>query len=198
MGVGTFAGSVPVEVGSWINQSLTERGYDITNPDDIKRAYSNSTLMAEIRGEAERKGVTTASVDALFSAFGGKIATGGVGGSLARRAGRVATDIGVQAAGEAVSEGAGQLAAYGGDTKRIDVGEVLLEGLSSFGQSAATTAMGVAGSSASKIRERYSKDPVKAAGEIVTDAKGAMEAVNVAENLVKISDAVETIEVLLR
>ena len=143
--------------------------------------------MAEVRGEAERKGVTTASVDALFSAFGGKIATGGVGGSLARRAGRVAADVGIQVASESFSEGAGQFAAYGGDTKRIDVGEVLLEGLSSFGQSAATTAIG----SVSKLRTKYAKDPVKAAGEIVTDAKGAMEAVNVAENLVKLSDAVE-------
>src|SRR5690606_15159549 len=69
---GAFLGTVPVEVGAWINQSLEKRGFDMTNPDDVRQAYSDPTLMAQIRSEAERKGLTTAAVDTLFNAFAGR------------------------------------------------------------------------------------------------------------------------------
>lgn len=140
MGVGTFMGALPVEVGSQVIESITKRGYDVANPEDLTRALKNSELMTEVRAEAERKGITTAAVDSLFNAASGHflskaIKTKGVAG----KAKAFLKDTAIDSSGEALSEGLGQ-AAREKDIAKVDAGEAVLEGIVSAGQSAATAA----------------------------------------------------------
>lgn len=139
---GSAAGSTGTEFGAWINSALSERGYDITSKDDILKAYTNKELMSEIRDEATRKGITTAAVDTMFNAFGGRFLKGAAGKGIGAKTAGAAKDVAVQSVGEASSELAGQVAAREGDLSKVSVGDAVLEGLSSFGQSVADTAIG--------------------------------------------------------
>lgn len=184
--VGTFAGSVSTEVGAWINQEIAAKGYDITNPQDLVTAYKDPALMASIRAEAERKGVATAAVDAMFSMIAGRIKIGkGVTGKVASKA----ADVGTQMAGEAAGEAAGQVAAKG--VEGLDAGEVLMEGLASFGHSVAEIAVSPVTTMAqeakaeqptaepevkeSALRANYSESPTVAMEEVAQDAQDALK-----------------------
>lgn len=190
---GTFAGSVSTEIGAWMNQEIAARGYDITNPQDLVTAYKDPSLMAEIRAEAERKGIATAAVDAMFSMVAGRIKIKGLKGAPApvRKVVEKAADVGVQAAGESAGEAAGQVAAKG--YEGLDAGEVLLEGLASLGHSAAEVtiapvATGVKEATAKKPkaeeaapgREKYSEDPTVAIEEV---AQASQEAIKTAQQI---------------
>ena len=172
---GTFVGSAATETGAWINQALEERGYDVTDANQIRAAYSNKRLMAEIRGEAERKGVTTAGVDALFAMVGGKFLKGAKGSGKVAAVKAGAKELGVQATGEAASEFAGQVAAREGDLSKVSLGEAITEGVVSMGQSAGTSAIGASVRKGKQIRSEFSVDPVEAAEEIAVEASAAQE-----------------------
>lgn len=182
---GSFAGAVPTEVGSWINQTLTEKGYDVTNAEDLKRAFANPELMADARAQAERKGLTTAGVDAVFNAFAGKFVPK-AGSSIARKVVGVGTDLGVQMVGEGASELAGQVAAKEG-FEGVNVGESVLEGISSLGHSMGETVI----MSPVKAREMFSKNTVKAAQEVTSHAQNAMQSQADAQALMALGDAVK-------
>ncbi len=185
---GSFLGQVPVEIGGWINEQLDKRGFDTTNADDIRRAYSDPKLMGEIRGEAERKGVTTASVDMLFNAFAGKLLKGAKGASLTKRAAAGAGELAFQAAGEAGSELAGQIAAVQGDMKRVDIGGAIQEGIVSLGQSVSDIAIGGASRAAGSIRKSLPRDPVHAAEELSDMADRAIEASHGAQAMAELGE----------
>lgn len=140
---GAFAGEYAVEVGSWVNEAIGAKGLDTTDPEQILAAYRDTKWMAETKAAAERKGVGTAAVDALFEMFAGgataKSIEGSVGRGMLQRglaAGKAALgEVPVQAVGETAGELSGQLLAAKGDVSKLDVGEGLLEGISSAGQS---------------------------------------------------------------
>lgn len=204
--VGSFAGQVPVEVGSWINEQLQGKGYDLTNPEDIKKAYSNTELIADIRAEAERKGLTTSAVDSVFNLFAGKFATSGTG-SIGSKALRTGADVVVQATGETASEFAGQVAAKKG-LEGTSLGEAVQEGITSFGHSFGETVIGASARGADisgtvkkvgdqiadtskKIRGTLSKNPIKAAEEVSQESKKAVQAQQDAQALSDIGEAVK-------
>lgn len=184
---GSFIGAVPVEVGAWINSSLTERGFDMTTPEGVRAAYSNPELMADIRAEAERKGLTTAAVDAVFNAFAGRFLKGAKGKGLASKAVSGAKDVAVQSAGESISEGAGQLAAHKGDMAKLDFGEILLEGVASMGHSVGEVII----TAPAEVRSLYSKNPAKAAEEVVMKTQEAVETQRSIESLAALGQAVQ-------
>ena len=181
---GSFVGAVPVEVGAWINESLQKRGFDITSADDIVRAYSDPKLMAEVKSEAERKGLTTAAVDAVFNAFAGRFAAGAKPGKAVSKAVRGTGDVAVQMTGETVSEAGGQLAAAKGDLSKVNVGEAVLEGISSLGHSVGETAIGTA------IRATLPADPTQAAEVVAQKTDQAMLAQHDAQALAEVGQAV--------
>lgn len=188
---GGLAGGIPTEIGAWINQGLQEKGFDITDPESIKKAYSDPKLMAEIRAEAERKGITTAGVDAVFNLFAGRFIAKSVSpkgaGLLRRAAGKtsdVAKDIGVQAAGEAASEFSGQVAARKGDLAKVDFGESILEGVLSLGHSVGDTVIG------GSIRGAFSKNPSKAATEISKETAKAVNTIEAARTINETAKAI--------
>lgn len=167
---GTFTGSVATETASWINDQMGQRGFDMTNPQDIISAYSDPKMLADIKSEAERKGIGTAAVDALFSVFAGKIKIGKAATNFEKVASKVA-DVGVQMAGESASEASGQLAAYKGDVSKLDAGEILMEGMASLGHS-----MGeIAASPVTHFRQEFAARPDQAMDEIAVKTQSAFE-----------------------
>jgi hypothetical protein len=134
---GAFVGGVASETGAWINSALAEGGYDLTDPESVLKAYRDPELMANVQEEGVLKGVTTSAVDALSMLLGGLILPPlAKGASLWRRAAHIAKELGVESVGESVGEGLGQIAATG----QMDLGETLLEGVASLGQSGAQIA----------------------------------------------------------
>lgn len=141
---GAFAGAVPVEVGAWIDQALAARGVDLTEPAQILKAYRDQRFMEVVRAQAERKGLGTAGVDALFSLFAaghvaraaaaGRTGLAGVGTKIIA----AGADVARESVGEGVSEAAGQLLATG----EVDPREVAAEMLGGFGQSVGQVAIG--------------------------------------------------------
>lgn len=176
-GFGAFTGGTFVEIAAYVDQKLGEYGVDQTDPAQLISFFKNpenADLIADMRAEAERKGVTTAAVDAAFSMFGGRFLSAGRSGI--KKAGDVAADIGVESIGEGVGEAAGQYAATG----EIDAGDVILETVSGLGQSAGTTAIQGA--------NRQGKDAIKIVGdEIKGLIKRSAQDINSAErgNIVK-------------
>lgn len=158
-GVGLFSGAVAggsvVEIGSQIDEMLSEKGYDMSNGADVYRALTNPELMEEIKEKAIRKGLTTAAVDGLFAVVGGKFTA-----NMVRRFGKVpghAAGVAFESIGEGVSEAAGQ-AAREQDLSAIDGKEVIMEVVAGLGQSVGQTAIGASVSGAKKT------------GEVVTQA----------------------------
>lgn len=183
---GGFMGSALTEVGSEVNQSLTEKGYDITNPDDLERAYSNPQIMSDIRVRAAKKGITTAAVDAIFSAFAGKaLSKVGKTATVAKKAKAAATDIGVETVGEVVGEGVGQYAREDGDLSKIDFAGAIQEGITSLGQSAATATAGAS------MRKAFNKDPLVAIEEVATTTDQALETLQTVQVLGELGAAVK-------
>lgn len=182
---GGFVGAVPLEVGSWVNQELERRGFDVTNPESLQSAYADPKLMTEIRGEAERKGITTAGVDAVFNAFAGRFFKASAGQRMARRAAVGAGEVAVQSVGETTSELAGQVAATKGDMTRVNFGEALQEGIVSLGHSFGEVAVGAS------IRASLPKPTTQAAEELVSQVQSAVETQHDLQRLSDIGQAVK-------
>jgi hypothetical protein len=189
---GGFVGQVPTEIGAWISQRLQEKGFDLTNPDDIKKAYSDPNLMATVRAEAERKGITTASVDALANAFAGRLLAK-PGTSILSKIGRGVAEVGIQATGESTSELAGQVAAKKG-FKGVDIGEVIQEGIGSLGFSFAEIGIGTL----SRTRSLFSSDPIISVVEVSKKTDEAIKTQQNLEALSNISEAVKEVKTVTK
>lgn len=187
MAVGSFMGAVPVEVGAWINQEMQARGVDITDAQALSAAYRDTKMMADIRSEAERKGVTTAGVDALFNAFAGRLLKGAKPGIVSKTIAG-AKEIGVQAVGEATSEFAGQVAAKG-KLEGTNFAEAIQEGIISLGHSVGDVVVGTS------VRKAFSQNPVKAAEEIATSTQNAIQSLHEAELMSEIGKAAKELKV---
>lgn len=183
---GAFSGSMVTEVGGWIDEAMTKRGYDLTNPEDIKAAFSDSKFMEQVRGEALRKGLATSAVDAMFNVMAGKFLHGAAKGVAAKvEAGLQETAV--QSVGEALGEAAGQAAAKK-DVSQVDVNESILEGIQSLGQSVGEVAIGAS------RRALYSATPEKAAVEVKTDVDKALRAQQSALVIQNIGEAVKELQ----
>tara|TARA_B100000073_G_scaffold347991_2_gene364423 strand:+ start:15091 stop:23652 length:8562 start_codon:yes stop_codon:yes gene_type:complete len=170
-GFGAFAGGSFVEIAAYADQKLNEYGVDQTDPQQLIEFFNNpenAEAISELRAEAERKGITTAAVDAAFSLVGGRFLSAGRSG--AKKAGDTAADIGVESVGEGTAEAAGQYAATG----EVDAGDVILETAAGVGQSTGTAFIQGA--------NRQGKDAVKIVGdEIKSLIKRSAQDVNAAE-----------------
>jgi predicted transcriptional regulator len=85
---GFFLGGLPVEIGASLSEDLSKRGFDLTNAEDLVRAFSDENLIKDLRGRAQRKGITTSAVDSLFALFAGRLVSkAGPGANILQRAG---------------------------------------------------------------------------------------------------------------
>lgn len=171
---GSFAGSVFTEIGASILEDFSKKGIDTSNPAALAKAFNDPNLMKEIRERAERKGVTTASVDALFNALGGKFLRASKGGGIGKIVAGGAADIGVQMLGEGGSEFAGQ-AAREKSIAAADPVEALREGITSLGHSVGDVAIGYGARAGTSIRNKFSKNPTKAAKEASVETAKAIQ-----------------------
>ena len=124
---GTGVGSAAMEYASTLKDFLNSKGYDVANPEQLEKAFSDPVLMAEARKDAAIRGVAVGTFDALTAGVAGKLFTpvkktlgdgafGTVAGSTA--------EIGSQALGGAGGEATAQLGTKGEIT---DKPAVLLE-----------------------------------------------------------------------
>ena len=81
--IGAFAGyqaatSYANEFGGAVIQAMEEKGYDITDPKQIEKAYNDKALMEDAKQKGLERGLTVASIDLLTAGlaakFGGKAA----------------------------------------------------------------------------------------------------------------------------
>jgi len=171
-GAGAFGGSYLAEFGGWVDQRLGDRGVDQTDEAALLAAYRDAGFMAGASAEANRKAMATAGVDALFGFLAGRKVVGAAKGGAGAAVAAGARETGEQMAGEALGEAAGQLAATG----RLDVADVILEGLVAGPQSAVEVAGGAATRALGEARAaRRMADP-KVAAEALGDAVKAIQA----------------------
>lgn len=137
---GAFAGGSMVEIGAEIDGMMQEAGVDITDAAQVLAALQDNDLMDSIKLKAERKGITTASVDALFQLFGGRMlkAVRKSGGGAVKKTAAATGDVLTESAGEFTGEAAGQYAKDG----KINFKEAALEGVSSIAQSVGQVGIG--------------------------------------------------------
>lgn len=150
----------------------------------VNAAFRNPQLMAKLRSEGLAKGITTAAVDTMFAALGAKFVAGG--GSLPRKLVRGTIAVAGEAAGERVSEAAGQLAARGGDITKVGPVEVAAEIIGGLGHSVGQTA---AGAAAASVRKTLPKDTVDAAEKMVSRVSKANQAIEAAGHLQQVVTA---------
>lgn len=165
---GAFIGGVPVEVGGWMSESLSKRGIDMTDPAQVLKALKDTKLMSELRAQAERKGLTTAGVDAIFNGFAGKLTKGAK--TFGAKAAHFAGETAFQSVGEVASEHLGKGAAYKGDFSQVSLGESISEGISSLGHSAGEVFIG------KSQRVLYPQDTITAAQSLAIDTQSALQA----------------------
>jgi len=169
---GAFLGALPTEAGmefiGRVGNKLNELGIEPTE-ENISAFLTDQELVGPILGEARRKAVATAAVDAPLTLLGGRVATspartalkqatktaaaGATKAEIAataktllkqtsklKRAGYIAAGVGVEAGSEGVSEAAGQLAATG----EVDPVDIALEMFGGLGGSIASLPTSIA------------------------------------------------------
>lgn len=133
---GAFIGGTMIEVGAELDQIANELGYDMTKESGVLGFLSDQEAMRDAKIRAAKKGITTASVDALFQVFGGrfiKMAKTKVG-----KAGGAVADVATQMTGEGIGEAAGQQVARG----EVDIDDAILEAVTAGVQSTGQTTIG--------------------------------------------------------
>ena len=203
---GSFAGGVPVEIGASVLEDLGEK-IDLTDSEAVYKALSDEKVMKDILGRAQRKGVTTAGVDALFAMVAGKALAkagspvkgaakgGGIkslikGSNIKASAKGLAQDLAQETAGETIGEYAGQVAREKGDLSKVSMGQSIFEGLVSVGSSTSTVITGAM----VRTRDALSQDPIKAAQEALVDVQNAKESITEAQALEELGTALEQAE----
>lgn len=190
-GTGFFISNTAIETGAWLQDKVLKRVKDPTNQDQILAVLNDEKFMAEIQGEALRKGVTTAAVDTMFSLVAGSFLakskigqTQGVLPKVGVAAKEVGQELAVQTTGEMLSEFGGQVAAFKGDISQVSPSDVLAEGMLSMGTSVVDVAMGVS------RRAYYDTKAFKAAEQVAQDTKIAFESAQNAEMLDQLNGAI--------
>lgn len=182
---GVGAGSALVEIGSWFEQALGARGVDLDDPAAIAAALRNDPELVEAaRGEAQRKGLTIGVVEGISTLFGGHLIKGAAKGALSKAV-AVGKELGEQAIGESAGEALSQAAAYKGDLARINVKDVLLEGLAGTGVSGGQITLGAL---ARRVGVRAAPI-VEASGKAVQVRQDASVAASAVESLASLKTA---------
>lgn len=147
-----FAGATSYvnEYGSTIQESLANKGYDLTDAKQVEKGLKDESVMQEARQKAEARGLTVGMIDALTAGVAGKSARIAVkiaqnsalqAGKQVTKAGakRIAGGValGIESTMGAIGEATGQLAAEG-KIKSWDA--VALESIAELGPAAPTAA----------------------------------------------------------
>ncbi len=135
MGGFSAATSAAIEYGSKINEVLAENGVDVTDEQQLSKAFADEELMAKAKEMGLRRAIPVAAFDAIAGMVGGKLIAPALAGATAKQVAKVAAkEAGIQAGLGAAGELSGQVVA-GEEIKPREIAleafsEVLTPGLS--------------------------------------------------------------------
>ena len=184
-----FAGATSYvnEYGSTIQESLANKGYDLTDAKQVEAGLKDKSVMDEAKQKAEARGLTVGMIDAITSGIAGKGARMAVkiaqnsaiqAGKQVTKAGakRIAGSValGIESTMGAIGEATGQLAAEG-KIKSWDA--VALESIAELGPAAPTAAYAMykSGQINSDLNQDNLKkiDALKKTSEVLTEDDAA-------------------------
>lgn len=128
-----FDNSLAIETASYLLQGLQEEGYDISDPESLKQAFTNYELVSRLKEKALAKGLPVAALDALSAGV-----TGSLGGKTIVR--KMLREVPTQMALGGAGEAAGQIAAEGEITEPT---AIVAEMLGEIGGSAPEITTGI-------------------------------------------------------
>jgi hypothetical protein len=141
---GMFAGGIAPEYAASLLDVMREEGVDTNDELSIQKAFEDPLLMARAKAEALRRGVAVSAFDAATALVGGKLVPAAVKRGISKPLTTLLAG-GIEMAGGAAGEAAGQLAAKGEITDAGDIGlEAIAEGpgiVTDTGVAAATEAI---------------------------------------------------------
>jgi len=127
MGGFSAATSAAIEYGSKINEVLAENGVDVTDEQQLSKAFADEELMAKAKEMGLRRAIPVAAFDAIAGMVGGKLIAPALTGATAKQVAKVAAkEAGIQAGLGAAGELSGQVAAG----EEIKPREIALEAFS--------------------------------------------------------------------
>ena len=115
--------SFDLEYTGTFTEAMQEEGYDVTNPEDVKKALEDEEFVDRVRNKALKRGLTVGLVDAATLGIAQKIGASRTVRKLLGRRGRTLSSGLTEAGGGGVGEIAGSVAV--GDQPTF--GEVALE-----------------------------------------------------------------------
>lgn len=130
--VGTISGALgglgasntmALETASYMLDELQKNGYDISNPDDLEKAFSNTELIEELKSGGQQRGLPVAALAMISMGIAGKLGGKNIVSRLSR-------EIGAQSTLGASGEASKQLIFEGEITDPV---AVLAEGLGEIG-----------------------------------------------------------------
>lgn len=120
--VGLGMGDMGAEMGSTLVDTMRSAGVDVTDPAAIQAALKDPTLMATARQRMNARGLSVGAFDTLTAGIASKaLLPAKAMEKLSGKAGELALQTGVQAAGGAAGEATGQIASQGKITSPTDV-----------------------------------------------------------------------------
>lgn len=136
---GQTAAGYNLSTSGKILEVLSKEGVDITNKESLINAFSDEEKMSKIRTTAAKYGIPIAVIDGLTGGLAGKLAAGAVGRGLARKLAAGFGEAGIQVAGGASGDLAGQLASG----QKVNWDDVMIEGLAAVPGGATEVVSGV-------------------------------------------------------
>jgi hypothetical protein len=136
--VGMSDTSLGLEYSGALLESLKEAGVNITDPEQLKKAFSDDATIDAARSHALKKGIPIAIFDLISGGIAGKIVSKPAK-SLIGKIGAGATEFAVQGAMGAAGETAGQVISG----EKIQPGAILGEALGEIGTTPVEVGLGV-------------------------------------------------------
>lgn len=162
----TFMGSLSVEYGAVMDETISESGYDSTDPRAWQKAVSDQDMLDRAKERGVKRGIPIAVFDAISMGLAGKILAG---------AKPTATSILTRSTGElaqqSVAGGLGEAAAQVVETGGIEKpGEIALEGFAEIGPGMVETLIGYKGAKQQALRKLMAEQAGYEAAQNVADA----------------------------
>lgn len=180
---GMWSASAALEYTGSLKEFLSkDHKVDFSNRDSILKALKNPEIAKEVKEKAQRRAITMATVQTIFSAlsFGAGKTALSPQASLGNKLASGGKAIMIEGASEGVEETAGQLAAEKGDISKLDIGELTGEfmgGAMLFGLG------GGISYTAGTLRDQMSKSTPEAIGQVSLVNQKVNEAKDSAANL---------------
>lgn len=135
---GMAASGFIMEYTNSIFDVMSEKGYDLTDPEDVLKAVNDETVWKEGSDRGLKRGIPIAIVDYLSMSMAGKVFKTG---SIASTGKKVVAQIGERMVFDPAAEGLGELSAQLIAGQKIDAKEIVLESWGGIGNNTSAMAL---------------------------------------------------------